>query len=126
LQRFDQIACARMWTAPSSQGVCSALIRSLAPVCGLVALAAYYRIPAVYQWPAFVAAGGLMSYSTNRAEIGNVLGDYVGRVLKGAAPADLPIVQSSRFALVLNLKTARDLGLTVPQSLLARADEVIK
>jgi len=92
----------------------------------LVALAARYRIPAVYEWPEFVAAGGLMSYSTDRREIGLRLGDYAGRILKGASPADLPVMQSSRFQLTINLKTAKSLGLTVPHLLLQRADEVIE
>src|SRR5205807_7175459 len=86
----------------------------------LVALAAHYRIPALYEWREFVTAGGLMSYSTNRSEVGGQLGNYVGRILRGAAPAYLPIVQSARFELVINLNTAKALGLTVPHSLLQR------
>ena len=92
----------------------------------LIALAARYRIPAAYEWPEFVAAGGLMSYSTKRGEGGPLMGDYVGRILKGAAPADLPVVRSTRFELVINLKTAKSLGLAIPQSILQRADEAIE
>lgn len=92
----------------------------------LIALAAQYRLPAVYEWPQFVRDGGLISYSTSRAEIGRILGDYAGRILKGAAPSELPVLQSARFELAINVKTAKTLGLAVPQSLLARADEVIE
>ena len=92
----------------------------------LLALAVRHRIPTMYEWREFVEAGGLISYSTVRAETWRQHGNYVGRVLNGAKPAELPIVRSTKFELVINSKTAKALGLTIPQSLLVSADKVIE
>ena len=91
----------------------------------LAQLAAFYRLPAIYPLRDFVEVGGLISYGADLIDSCRQAGRYAGRILKGTKPAELPIVKEDKFALVINAQTARMLGLTVPSSLLSRADEII-
>jgi putative ABC transport system substrate-binding protein len=120
----------RAFAAMTTAGV-GALLPAGSPVFfarhrALVALAARHKLPAIYEWREEAADGGLMAYGDSLSALYRRVGDYVGRILKGAKPADLPVEQPGVIRLTVNLKTANALGLAVPPSILARADEVIE
>ena len=92
----------------------------------MIALAQRHSVPVMWEWPEFVTAGGLVSYSANTAETNMQIGIYVGRILNGADPMDLPVIQSTRFELAINRKTADALNLPIPSKLLFTADTVIE
>jgi putative ABC transport system substrate-binding protein len=89
-------------------------------------LALRHAVPAIFQYGQFARAGGLLSYGTDETEYYHLVGLYTGRILKGEKPGDLPVQQSTKIELIINLKTAKALGITIPLSLLGRADEVIE
>jgi ABC-type uncharacterized transport system substrate-binding protein len=124
----DQIAAA--FATAAKQGIGAMLVESDPFFTNrrnlLVALAAQYALPASYQQREFADAGGLMSYGPRGPEAYRQAGRYAGRILKGANPAEMPVLTPEKVELVINLKTAKTLGLTVPASLLVSADEIIK
>ena len=92
----------------------------------IVELAAKNRLPATYNQPEYVEAGGLMTYSVNYNDLARLAATYVDKILKGAKPADLPVEQPKKFEFIINLKAAKQIGLTIPPNVLARADRVIR
>ena len=112
------------WRAEAVNVLASPLLHAFRQT--IIDHAARHRLPAIYQWDESATAGGLMSYGPSRRDVFRVIAVQLDRVLKGSKPADIPIEQPSKFELVINLKTAKVLGLTIPPSVLARADQVIE
>ena len=92
----------------------------------LGALSVRYTVPAIFEFQPFIAAGGLLSYGGSETDNYRLVGNYTGRILKGERPADLPVQQATKVELIINLKTAKAIGITVPQSVQSRADKVIE
>jgi putative tryptophan/tyrosine transport system substrate-binding protein len=124
-QDFDKVF-ATLIQLPATALVIMSDVYFTARSAELGALSLHYGVPAVYQFHEFTAAGGLVSYGTDNAEFYRLIGNYAARVLKGEKPSDLPVVQAAKFELILNLKTAKALGINVPIPILGRADEVIE
>jgi putative ABC transport system substrate-binding protein len=115
---------ARAWRAEALNILASPLVHALRS--RIIDAAARNRLPAIYQWEESTRAGGLMSYGPNRLDVMRAIAVQLDRVLKGAKTADLAVEQPTKFELVINLKTAKALGLTIPPSVLARADHIIE
>jgi ABC-type uncharacterized transport system substrate-binding protein len=115
---------ARVWRAEAVNVLASPLLHALRQ--SIIDHAARSRLPAIYQWEESATSGGLMSYGPSRRDVFQVIGVQLDRVLKGAKPGDLPVEQPTKFELVINLKTAKALGLKIPPALLQRADQVIE
>jgi putative tryptophan/tyrosine transport system substrate-binding protein len=124
-QEFDK-AFASLVQSPADGLVISADTYFTAHIPKLAALALRYKVPAVYQFPEFTAAGGLISYGSDLKEQYRIVGEYTGRILQGEKPANLPVQQSTKIELIINLKTAKTFGLEVSSTMLGRADEVIE
>ena len=115
----------------ANKGRADALLLLSGPVLNaqlrqVVDLAAKSRLPAMYNFPEFVEAGGLMTYGVNNADMARRSATYVDKILKGAKPADIPVEQPKKFEFIINLKAAKQIGLTIPPNVLARADRVIR
>lgn len=122
---FDSVF-ARLGQLKAAALIISSIISFVGRIEQLAALAIRYRVPTIFQYRPFAAAGGLISYGTDETEYYRLVGIDTGRILNGEKPAELPVEQSTKVELIINLKTAKALGIDVPLSLLGRADEVIE